>query len=246
MRMRVAICDDTSSDILRLSHLLKELDESVEIETYSQGKALLDRILKIEQVSDADDRIDVIFLDIYMPGETGIEIAKQLRSINNGIKIVMTTSSREHYSDAYAVFAFNYLVKPVNKERLEALYTEIKLTRGNLKESVLTLKCHGTEYFIAHKSIAFIESDDKQIYVHLANGDTFQCYEKLSQILERLPKEQFLRCHQSYVINMAYIKSYNTKSFEVINHQVGISKRFVKESRERYYAYLFSRMSKGV
>ncbi|GAB6110085.1 LytR/AlgR family response regulator transcription factor [Fusibacter bizertensis] len=246
MGIRVAILDDTSSDILRLSNLLYELDSAIEIETYSQGQALLNRISKNQKVCDIDNRIDIIFLDIYMPGETGIAIAKQLRLINNSIKIIMTTTSRDHYSDAYAVFAFNYLEKPINKERLAEVYNEIKLAMVSYKEAILTLKCHGTEYFIEHKAIAFLESDDKQVCVHLTSGETFQCYEKLSKIMERLSNEQFLRCHQSYVINMAYIKSYNSKYFEVLHHQVGISKRFVKESRDRYYAYLFSRMGKGV
>jgi CheY-like chemotaxis protein len=94
MQIKIAICDDTEEDIELLSGALYTYDHSFEIVTYTNGETLIDEFL------DSNLFIDILFLDIYMPGIDGVQTAQRIRSVRKDIKIIFISSSREHYLQA--------------------------------------------------------------------------------------------------------------------------------------------------
>ena len=113
MPIRIAICDDAREDIKLLANALHTYDPSFEINTYTDGEMLIGEFLYSPSAV-----ADILFLDIYMPGIDGVEAAQRIRRERKDLKIIFLSSSREHYPEAYEVFAFNYLLKPFDKEKL--------------------------------------------------------------------------------------------------------------------------------
>lgn len=236
MPIHIVICDDTPEDIGRLSAALRAYDPAFEIASFTDGRVLLD------ELEDAGFSADILFLDIYMPGIDGIETARKIRARKQDVKIIFVSASREHYPQAYEVFAFNYLVKPFEKSQLERVLErairEIKLDRGHkiqfsYKSTLHTVDC---------RDILYLESSDKRILFHLTDGGTMQCYGKLDDIVGDLPEQAFIRCHQSFIVNTAHIREMGENYFRVGQAMIGISKKHAKSAKEQYYAYLFAHM----
>lgn len=239
MPIKIAICDDTSGDIELLSSALHTYDHSFEIITYTNGETLIDEFM------DSSLCVDIIFLDIYMPGIDGVETAQRIRAERKNIKIIFLSSSKEHYPQAYEVFAFNYILKPFDRERLycvlDQAIDEIRWERSHK----IRFSYKSTMYSVDCRDILYIESRDKLILFHLEDGSTLQCYGKLDGIAKELPEQFFIRCHQSFTINTSYISQMGENYFRVGQAVIGISKKYLKPAKDQYYSYLFSHLSKG-
>jgi len=109
MSVKIAICDDSAEDIEKLSKVLLNYDHTFNIISYSDGALLMDALLEDEFA------VDILFLDIFMPGLDGIQTAQQIRALRKDLLIIFITTSRDFYPQAYEVFAFNYIVKPFNR-----------------------------------------------------------------------------------------------------------------------------------
>jgi DNA-binding LytR/AlgR family response regulator len=239
MPIKIAICDDTAEDIELLSSALYTYDHSFEIITYINGETLIDEFL------DSSLSADILFLDIYMPGIDGIKTAQRIRGERKDIKIIFISSSKEHYPQAYEVFAFNYMLKPFDRERLYCVLDRAidEIRREHSHKIRFSYK--STVYSVDCRDILYIESRDKLILFHLADGSTLQCYGKLDGIAKELPEQSFIRCHQSFIVNTSYIKEMGENHFRVGQVLIGISKKQLKSSKDQYYTYLFSHMGRG-
>jgi Response regulator of the LytR/AlgR family len=238
MAIKIAICDDTPADIERLSGTLYEYDHSLEITSYTSGEMLID------EFQNSNLSVDILFLDIYMPGIDGVKTAQKINSGRKDIKIIFISSSQEHYPQAYEVFAFNYILKPFDKEKLYRVLNraidEIKRENSHkihfsYKSIVYSVDCH---------DILYVESQDKLILFHLTDGSTLQCYGKLDEILKELPEPSFIRCHQSFIVNTVYITEMGENHFRIGQVVISISKKHLKTAKDQYYAYLFSHMDR--
>lgn len=236
MPIKITICDDAPEDIASLSAALYAYDPSFEIVSFTNGRALVDEVL------DFCFSPDILFLDIYMPGMDGIQTAKELRAHCRDLKIIYLSSSQEHYPQAYEVFAFNYILKPFERERL---YAVLKRALDELRKE------NGYKIHIQYKGVAqnldcgnilYIESWDKRLVFHLADGSAAQCYGKLDELVQDLPEQLFIRCHQSFIVNAAHISEMGEGCFRVGKTMLNISRKYLKSAKEQYYAYLFSRM----
>ena len=239
MKVRIAICDDNIEEIEQLSNALFTYDPLFVITTFPSGKMLMDEIL------DGNFFADLLFLDIYMPELDGIQTAQKIRTIYKDLKIIFLSSSKEHYSQAYEVFAFNYIVKPYDIERLytvlsRALY---ELQKDNIHKICIQYK--GTVHSLDCRQIWYIESRDKLLLLHLENESILQCYGRLGEMMKELPEQYFYRCHQSFLVNLAHVIEAGDSYFRIGQTMVSISRKYLKEAKERYYSYLFSQMSGG-
>lgn len=236
MPVKITICDDTQDNIASLSAALSAYDPSFEITSFTDGKALVDDML------DSCASPDILFLDIYMPGIDGIQTAQELRARNRDLKIIFISSSREHYLQAYEVFAFNYILKPFDRDRLYAVLgralDELRKENGYK----IRIQYKGVMQSVDCGDILYIESRDKQLMFHLAGGGAAQCYGKLDELISDLPEQSFIRCHQSYLVNISHITEMGEACFRVGKAMLSVSRKYLKPAKEQYYAYLFSRM----
>jgi len=239
MSICIAICDDTAEDIKTLSEALYAYDASFNIISYSNGETLIDDFLECKHA------IDILFLDIYMPGTDGIKIAERIRRERKNIKIIFITSSNDHYPQAYEVFAFNYILKPLDRKRLYHIMDQALDEFKKENNQRISFSYRGKVYNVNYRDILYIESRDKFSLFHTSDGETMQCYNKLDSIEKELPSELFIRCHKSFIVNTSHITEMGGNYFRIGQVVISISKKHLKLAKERYFAYLFSHMGRG-
>jgi DNA-binding LytR/AlgR family response regulator len=240
MSIKIGICDDKANDIKMLSEALYEYDHSFKITTYMNAESLL------EDLYDSKILFDILFLDIYMPGLNGVEAAGKIRARMNDTIIIFFSSSDEHYAEAYEVFAFNYLLKPIDKVKLNRTLDQALANLSKESQKQIRFSYKAKTYRIFCKDIRYIESKDKIIYFHMSNHNILQCYAKMDDILKQLPEELFIRCHQSFTVNIVPISEMGDKYFRIDNEVISISKKYLKYAKDKYFEYLFAHLNRGI
>ena len=240
MSICIAICDDTTEDIKRLSDALYAYDASFTIISYTDGQALLEDFL------DCKHAIDILFLDIYMPEIDGIKTAERIRNEKKDVRIIFITSSNDHYPQAYEVFAFNYILKPLDRDKLYRILDQALDELRRESNQKIRISYKSKLYSIDYRDILYIESRDKFIFFHKIDGDMLQCYGKLDTIEKELPPESFIRCHKSFIVNTSHIAEMGVNYFRIGQVSISISKKYLKLAKERYYTFLLSHMGRGV
>lgn len=200
------------------------------ISEYIGGKEL------IYDIQDGKD-FDLIFLDIYMQGDLGINVAKKLRNkLNYKGQIVFLTGTANFAVESYDVEAAGYLIKPLIPEKLKRVMNRIiknysvGFYRIQLRTKIVTVK---------FDDILYIESSNSKCILHSHNkNEVYNIYKKLTEIESELDDKRFLRCHQSYLVNMDYIKNAD-KQFELINGDVVcIRQRNLKSIKQEFINYV--------
>ncbi|MCK5637168.1 MAG: response regulator transcription factor [Flavobacteriaceae bacterium] len=186
------------------------------------------------------NKIDVIFLDINMPEISGLSFAK---SINKEIKIIFTTAYREYALDGFDLKAVDYLLKPISFERL--LQSVNKYLNENIPISIDKEKelIHDKSDFI------FVRSDRKMIKINFSEvnyieslGDYLKIHlvekmiitrETITSIEAKLPKNDFLRIHRSYIVSINRIESFTNEFVEINKKAIPISRSYKKDVKLR-------------
>lgn len=230
--MYVAICDDSANDRKSLRRALRafatEKGLGMEIASTEDGVVLL--AMEPEILSE----IELFFLDIYMERSNGFNVAKALRAKGVTAPIVFLTSSPDFAVQSYEVEAFSYLLKPAPQNKVKSLMERF-------------FQCYRPRsIFLAgrlfvQEDIVFAESNLKNVTLHFRDGTSARVREKLDTVEQQLEGSSFLRCHQSYLVNLHHVRGVENESFlTILDEPVLIRKRDFPELRKRYYDYLKS------
>ncbi|MDR2914911.1 MAG: LytTR family DNA-binding domain-containing protein [Tannerella sp.] len=174
------------------------------------------------------NEVDLVFLDIRMPGIDGIEFAK---TIQHNTLVIFTTAYSEYAIDSYEVDAIDYLVKPIELERFQKAVEKARdylalLSSGTQKSSVeavtpeqLFVKSDRRYYKILFKDILFIEGLKDYVVIQTPEQKIIT-HMNLATIGKQLPKTDFLRVSKSYIVNTLHIDSFDNndvfiKTFEI-------------------------------
>lgn len=208
--IHIAICDDSKQEWQILAALFKQYQElhatPLQIHIFQNGFSLLDAI-------DQGKRFDITILDILMPGENGIEIARNIRASGTDTEIIFLTSSPEYAVDSYEVKAQNYLLKPVTEEKFFASIDAILAELDEKDTASFIIYTTEKQYSrIRISSLVYGEVTHRTITLHLADQTTTSAvmtFTEFQDILKAYP--DFIYPHRSYAVNMNYIQ-YVTKS----------------------------------
>jgi len=196
--LRVAICEDVERDATELSALIRGSGVVAEVNCYASGENFL--------ASRPAGRFDVVFLDIYMSGISGVEVARQLRESDEDCCIVFTTTSEDHRPEAFDVDADQYLVKPVDRSKVDrVLIKKLKVSSSTRRSCVLYAK--GQRMDVPHDDIHFVEVQGHNCFVYTADSviETGSSM-KFGDFEALLPPPRFMRCHQSYIVNLSHVE----------------------------------------
>jgi DNA-binding LytR/AlgR family response regulator len=208
--IHIAICDDSKQERQILAALFKRYQElhatPLQIHIFQNGFSLLDAI-------DQGKRFDITILDILMPGENGIEIARNIRASGADTEIIFLTSSPEYAVDSYEVKAQNYLLKPVTEEKFFASIDSILAELDEKDTASFIIYTTEKQYSrIRVSSLVYGEVTHRTITLHLADQTMISAvmtFTEFQDILKAYP--DFIYPHRSYAVNMNYIQ-YVTKS----------------------------------
>ena len=233
--MRIAICEDNEIHRDILEHLLNryfsERPIHFELVPYQYGMNFL---YDMEEGA----YFDMAFLDIYMEDTMGNQIAHKLRAMGYQGEIVFLTASSDFAIEGYDVDASGYLLKPLDYGKLEMVMDRI--TR-NIAPSTYQIRHRTTVTKLAYHEILYIESNNSKCILHTESGESYTVYKTLNTIEKELGDRRFLRCHQSFLVNMDHIKQIGKQFLLSNGAYVPIRQRGVKAVRQAYIDYIASK-----
>ena len=233
--MRIAICEDNEihRDILEhmLNRYFSERPIPFELVPYQYGMNFL---YDMEEGA----YFDMAFLDIYMEDSMGNQIAHKLRAMGYQGEIVFLTASSDFAIEGYDVDASGYLLKPLDYGKLEMVMDRI--TR-NIAPSTYQIRHRTTVTKLAYHEILYIESNNSKCILHTESGGAYTVYKTLNTIEKELGDRRFLRCHQSFLVNMDHIKQIGKQFLLSNGDYVLIRQRSVKAVRQAYIDYIASK-----
>ncbi|MDR5590706.1 LytTR family DNA-binding domain-containing protein [Christiangramia sp. SM2212] len=214
-------------------------DEPVALDILENHISRIDKIEIIGRCKNATEafnminanKTDLIFLDINMPGISGISFAK---SINKNIKIIFTTAYREYAIEGFDLHAVDYLLKPISFERLlDAVnnFQEIHINQSPPEHKsdeisdFIFVKIDRKMHKIDFSKILWIESLSDYLKIETSNG-TKVTRETISSIETKLPQSKFLRIHRSFIIAIDKIESYSNEEVIIQNKSLPISRTY--------------------
>ena len=199
--MRIAICDDNKIERELLFKILSHYfsDTSIHCEY-----TLYEKAMNLYYDISEGSAYDIIFLDMYLPDEPlGIQIADMLRKNNFNGKIFFCTASTEHALESYDVFAAGYIVKPITFEKIK---TVLDRYIGEFSKEYYVIKQKAKEVYIPLNDIMYFESDNTRCNINCIGNKQYTIYKQL-RLVESELDGRFLRCHQSYIVNMNHIEA---------------------------------------
>lgn len=236
---RIAICDDEKSARAKIAGYLSQYSESegakMEVLEYASANELLGKY---------PEGLDILFLDILMPGIDGMDAAQNIRRRDPQVCIIFITTMYQRAIEGYAVRAFGFVRKPVNYSELHhelncALH---QIDRAREQEQFVSLRCGGITYRLPISEISYCEVRNHSMHVCI-NGTVTEYRCPMNELEEQLMPRGFLRCHASFIVNAKQIRTVaQTHLVLADGSQVPISQRKKKEFMSALAAYIGEQM----
>lgn len=238
--LTIAVCDDNLADLERNVMLVREW-------SFGQGKpdiairSFTSPYELIEYVNNGES-VDVFLLDILMPEMTGIVLAQHLQSILVDSLLVFITNSEDYYADAFSLYAFQYLRKPIGKAILFPVLEKACSHFSYKIQNVFNLKTTEGIFRIPLHQIMYVELSSHFCYFHLSNG---RCLKSvyLRTSFERfiaplLMDPLFIKTHNAFVVNLNFTKKLSSgKLLLTDGTELPVARSSAKEVQKHYIAY---------
>lgn len=222
-KIRCAIVEDEAIARQILTRYLRELEDFELLETFDNPL--------LAQAYLLENKVDLLFLDIEMPGLNGLSL---LRSLPVPPKVIITTAYREYALEGYDLNAVDYLIKPISFERFQAALR--KLFELQVFSAPVPVETEETPAFLYFKSgnkwvqvfldeILYIEGLSNYVKIVGTKGTTV-VYQKMSYLEEKLPDRLFLRIHKSYIVGLNKIRAWYSNELEVEGKLLPIGEKY--------------------
>ena len=226
---KVALCDDEEYvfDIVneKLQNYARLKGIEAKVTYYKTAETLLENA----------DSMDMLLLDIDMPGMDGIEAGRLLNKKPHDYKVVMLTGRTDRFREAFVIEAFRFVTKPIVQEELFQAFDDVREWLSWLKKVVVWQK--GIEYSVFQKDIVYIEGNRSTTRIFTEKND-FRSERTLAEWDIMLDSRYFFRCHKSFIVNMSKICKINKNVLEMVTGEnLMISRRLNAEFRNAYMMY---------
>ena len=184
-----------------------------------------------------DLEVDAVFLDIQMPGLTGLDLAQVLSRFKSPPPIVFVTAHEEHAVDAFDLHAVDYVLKPVREERLAEAVRRVVTAGATIPsgDTQIAVERGGVTRFIARSDVTHVEAQGDYARLHTA-GDSHLVRTPLSTLAQEWRDAGFVRIHRSVLVSLAHVAELRVDagrvSVVVGEHELLVSRRHSRELRE--------------
>jgi len=229
--MKILVVDDEQLARARVTRMLTTLGYKDILEATNADEA-------IEIVRE--NELDLVLLDINMPGVSGIELGHELKYLKNSIAIIFQTAYQEHALEAFEIGALGYLVKPFSIDQLSTTLSRVVKQKESEGSYKLMSKNGEHYYLLKPEDIFYVKADLTEVMLRTSSGFSYSS-QKISDLENKLKNYGFIRIHRSYLINPDKIKEMITIeqsklrfSFNGISDTIESSKDGAKEFRNLF------------
>ncbi|MCR5162098.1 MAG: LytTR family transcriptional regulator DNA-binding domain-containing protein [Lachnospiraceae bacterium] len=237
--MNIVICDPSSAESQYISDYLSRFFERYAEETLIF--CFLEPGELIEYLSVSPDVPHLAILSIEQTAGDGIALAEKLSGMCRGMRIALTGKPPRDLERLYELEILYFLPWPVKSDSLVRLGSKLLRTLLAEKEKYLNISNKKCTYHIAYSDILYVMSDKRKLCIYQPRSKVDEFYMKLDD-LETALGSKFVRCHQSYLVNMDYIHGITADSFILVdNISVPISQKKYWPSKKTYVEYVKNR-----
>lgn len=235
---RICLCDDDAIFREQLKHKISQIAAKnrlqISILEFSSGQSM------VFELENAGEDIDIFFVDVLMPGLTGIEAAQKLREWENRAQIVFFTSSKEHVFDAFDVMPLHYLIKQeVSEEMIEKILLKGIAMAEKSKAQSFLYKVGHTVKRVCLRDIVYFEIKNRVVHMYCMDNREEEFYQTMEKLERELQDKNFVRVHRSYLVNLVNIHSLETKQLTCLNGMsVPIGEKYLEQVRKDYSRFI--------
>lgn len=236
--MRIAIVDDLPGERAllkgRLERALNRRSVQADYFEYGSGEAFL--------TAAKAERFDAAFLDIYMPGVSGVEAARELRAFDSACLLIFTTTSTDHALEGFQVRAMHYLVKPFTEAEIDRLTDEI-LARLPRPDRYINVKISGGDVRLGYRSIVYAEHFAHMIHIHTPAKKTLTTRMAFKEFAAPLREDaRFFICGRGAIANLEHAADFEDAAFIMDEgSRVLVSREQEKSARQAFMEFLLQR-----
>ena len=230
--MRIAICDDEKN--------IRELIENKVIRQYPEAEIVF--FSSGEELLLSDMHIDILFLDIQMSGRDGMEIARELRKLDNDVMIIFVTAIEEYVFQAFDVGAFHYIMKPIDDVKFADILCRAVEEWCSQNKVVETQEANyvmihhgGLHTKVMLEDIVYAEVFNRKVVIHKLD-DEIEYYGKMSD-LEAVAGDSFFRPHRAYLVNFKYVEKYDATTIYLEKGTALMAKQNYPDFVKKYMKY---------
>lgn len=237
--IKIAFCDDDMEVLHQMNELLDryrvERNEDI---TYAAFQSPFELLTEIEK----GIRPDILFLDVVMPGQNGMDVAKEIRQYDTNMKIIFLTSSPEFAVESYSVGAYFYQLKPIWEESFFRLMDAVLAECEKKKKNSLILRSKDGITRIDLQQLEYCEVLGRKLLFHLEDGAVLESAGSLDDLAGQLMQySNFFRPHRSFLVNMEYIQNISSRSIKMVNNaEIPIPHGKCSEIKNTYMEYAFN------
>lgn len=237
--MRIAIVDDISAEFDIMKKILKRIAVkkcmTFDISCFESGEAFLNVF--------ENNSFDMIFMDIYMNGISGVETAKEIRRTDKYCLLIFLTTSTEHMPEAFSCHAFEYIQKPVTEERITKIVTDAMHIMPP-KTQYIKFTSNRQTVRLLYSDFVTVVSDDHYLNITDCNNNTYKIRQTLSEFINSLEDDRrFLQINKGIMVNMDYIISIEDSICTLENGQIlPVKVRDGIKIKEIWYQYGFKQI----
>lgn len=228
--IKIVLCEDQIQHQKTIKKFLKEILEEnnvdYDLKVYVSGEELLDNY---------PQDTDIFILDIQMEKINGMDVARNIREIDQSKpEIIFTTSLIEYIQEGYEVRAYRYLLKPIQCEDLSKHILSCVSEVINKRDKFIMIENKDETYKINIEDIMYIEIQRKDMSIHTENKN-YETKMTMDKIEKELSNHNFYRCHKSFLVNIDYVD--NVKQYVAIlenKEEVLVSRHRFKDFKSKF------------
>lgn len=238
--MTICYCEDESAQAkafaIKIDQWAKNKNIAVHTDLFESAEEYL---FKAEQ-----NTYDVIFLDISMRGQNGMELARQIREKEKDVILVFVTSDASYVFDGYEVGAYRYLMKPVDEEKLWEILDYARTQKEVEEENYILVKKDSQSVRINLKDIIYIEAQKHYVNLCMENKESINIKTAFTELLQETQEKSdtILLTHRSYAVNIEkVVRIGRTECVLSDSSVIPVSRSFYKEVNEAFIKYHLGR-----
>ena len=235
--MKIALLDDDKSWLKKAEEILI---------AYGEAHKIKFDIFQFEDhhqlLSSSEIAFDLIFVDIRLREENGIDVTKTVNEIWKDCPVVYCTDYLYYATDVYETDHMYFVIKDQFEDRLESIFGKLYAQKNKEEETIYFRVIHGGMTRFLLKDILYFERKTRKTLL-VTMTSTYQINEKISEVFQHLPKAEFSRCHTSFIINLTNVKEKKGNAFLMKNQAlIPVSRSYIKSAREDYLRWCDTQM----
>ena len=238
--LTIGVCDDQPQQVQLLLRYLNDFMAGYgeyRVIASSQPVEFLQRL--------ENEKPDVVFLDVNMEDMDGIRLGEGIRNRYPDVILVYVTAYGQYALDAFRVRAFHYLLKPIERDAFNALLLEtlnyLKKIGSVVEEKYFAVRVKGEIAQFAYSEIFYFEKMGHCVVVHAKKRD-LSYYGNMQALMEELDSENFVQCHQGYVVNLDKVRAFRDKTLKLEGGaEVPVSRSYAENMKAILVKRLFDR-----